>query len=148
MLNSGPYLLQAANDVMIKIKSIASDSQLSTENSGEPCPACQAQIPLQDDRSAVCPNGHVWSEQDPDLDASMALTNLFVARCSITSFILATPMVRTCTGCGRKAFLPVSQSDTCRNLLPPAVRDSWLAIDLLDAIRRCFFCGCNFVTLV
>ncbi|KAI0316777.1 putative zinc-finger of transcription factor IIIC complex-domain-containing protein, partial [Amylostereum chailletii] len=54
----------------------------------ENCPACGLAVPLDNITGAVCPNGHTWS------------------RCSITSFILSTPKVRTCLGCSRKAFLP------------------------------------------
>ncbi|TBU30572.1 putative zinc-finger of transcription factor IIIC complex-domain-containing protein [Dichomitus squalens] len=56
----------------------------------EPCPACNVPIPLSpaDPESAICANGHVW------------------ARCCITSYLLATPTVRTCIGCSRKAFQP------------------------------------------
>ncbi|RPD64172.1 hypothetical protein L227DRAFT_571740 [Lentinus tigrinus ALCF2SS1-6] len=56
----------------------------------ELCPACNGVVPLQsmDAEGAVCTNGHVW------------------ARCCVTSFLLATPMVRTCIGCSRKALLP------------------------------------------
>lgn len=93
----------------------------------EQCPACRAAVPLQDITSATCPNGHTWP------------------RCSITSFILSTPMVRTCMGCSRKAFLPPPTQDT--PWLPPAAR-SWLVEDLLNAVRRCFFCGASFVTLL
>ncbi|KAI0794108.1 transcription factor IIIC subunit delta N-term-domain-containing protein [Fomes fomentarius] len=60
----------------------------------EPCPACSSPIPLDPSGadSAVCPRGHVW------------------ARCCITSLLLATPAVRTCVGCSRKALLPPSVS--------------------------------------
>ncbi|KAI0741644.1 transcription factor IIIC subunit delta N-term-domain-containing protein [Daedaleopsis nitida] len=61
---------------------------------GEPCPACNTVIPPEspDAESAVCANGHVW------------------ARCCVTSLLLATPLVRTCIGCSRKALLPVTPS--------------------------------------
>ncbi|KAL1747153.1 transcription factor IIIC subunit delta N-term-domain-containing protein, partial [Schizophyllum fasciatum] len=54
------------------------------------CPACGAGVPLEGITTAVCPAGHTW------------------ARCSVTTFILSTPHVRTCVGCSRKALLPVS----------------------------------------
>ncbi|KAI0675674.1 putative zinc-finger of transcription factor IIIC complex-domain-containing protein [Trametes maxima] len=99
----------------------------------ELCPACHASIPLQDAESAVCVNGHVW------------------ARCCITALLLTTPNARTCVGCTRKAFLaapasgaPVQDS----GWLPNSARDSWVLRDLLEATRRCPFCGNNFVTLV
>ncbi|KAI0693750.1 transcription factor IIIC subunit delta N-term-domain-containing protein [Cytidiella melzeri] len=95
----------------------------------EPCPACHSLIPFVDLTSAVCPNGHHW------------------LRCSITSFILTTPMVRTCMGCTRKAFLPPRPGAPATSWLPVAAR-SWLVEDLLDAVRRCLFCGNSFVTLI
>ncbi|KAI0796220.1 putative zinc-finger of transcription factor IIIC complex-domain-containing protein [Abortiporus biennis] len=95
----------------------------------ETCPACNTEIPFTDLGEATCPNGHSWS------------------RCSITSFILSTPMVRTCCGCGRKAFLPLSHQSSGHNWLPTWAR-SWLVEDLLDATYRCLFCGNSFVTLV
>jgi len=97
----------------------------------ERCPACNAEVPLQDVTSAVCSNGHAW------------------ARCSITSFILATPMVRTCIGCSRKAFLPSSihnQSEV-QNWLPTAAQ-SWVVEELIEAVQCCLFCGNSFVTIL
>ncbi|KAJ3555131.1 hypothetical protein NM688_g2748 [Phlebia brevispora] len=107
------------------------DFDVTTNTLGldELCPACHAKVALHDITTATCPNGHVW------------------ARCSITSFILSTPMVRTCIGCGRKALLPPQSESPRRNVLPPAAR-SWLVEELLDAVQKCFFCGNSFVTLV
>ncbi|KAI0695325.1 putative zinc-finger of transcription factor IIIC complex-domain-containing protein [Cerioporus squamosus] len=130
----------------------------------EQCPACSGAVPLQsmDGDSAVCTNGHVW------------------ARCCVTSFLLATPMVRTCIGCGRKALLPpsaparaapepsssgdangsldypdarVGDPQAPPMLYPPGGIDGLpnaarFVQDLLDATRRCPFCGNNFVVLV
>ncbi|KAI0630592.1 putative zinc-finger of transcription factor IIIC complex-domain-containing protein [Trametes polyzona] len=99
----------------------------------ELCPACHAPIPLQDPENAVCPNGHVW------------------ARCCVTSLLLATPTVRTCVGCTRKALLPAPEDGAPvhdAGWLPNSARGSWVLRDLLDATRRCPFCGNNFVTLV
>ncbi|KAA1468914.1 hypothetical protein DENSPDRAFT_834407 [Dentipellis sp. KUC8613] len=97
----------------------------------EKCPACGVSVPLHDMYNAVCSNGHVWS------------------RCSITSFILSTPMVRTCIGCTRKAFLPSvpKTHDAGADWLPPAAR-SWIVQELLQAVRRCLFCGNSFVSVV
>ncbi|KAI0086304.1 putative zinc-finger of transcription factor IIIC complex-domain-containing protein [Irpex rosettiformis] len=100
----------------------------------ESCPACHALIPFTDHNSAVCSNGHHW------------------LRCSITSYVLSTPMVRTCTSCTRKAFLPPPVSGDSgpgftTPWLPIAAR-SWLVEDLLYAVRRCWYCENNFVTLV
>ncbi|KAF7377460.1 hypothetical protein MSAN_00167800 [Mycena sanguinolenta] len=72
----------------------------------ETCPACKAEVSLEDITRAVCARGHAWT------------------RCSITTFILSTPFVRTCVGCSRKAFLPLSRRDpaTTPNWLPEAGR--------------------------
>ncbi|KAJ7916764.1 putative zinc-finger of transcription factor IIIC complex-domain-containing protein [Mycena leptocephala] len=96
----------------------------------ESCPACMAEVPLQDITSAVCPRGHTW------------------LRCSITTFILSTPLVRTCVGCSRKAFLPLSSRDasTTANWLPEAGR-GWVVEELLEAVHRCLFCGNSFVSV-
>ncbi|PCH44432.1 hypothetical protein WOLCODRAFT_105111 [Wolfiporia cocos MD-104 SS10] len=130
---SAPDLAQESTELAHSLRSrFPENNALSDQNlsMNELCPACHASIPLplQKLGAAVCPNGHVW------------------AQCSITSFLLASPMVRTCIGCGRKAFLPPNH--TGNNWLPDDVRRSWLAVDILDATRRCFFCGSNFVTLV
>ncbi|KIJ65305.1 hypothetical protein HYDPIDRAFT_89000 [Hydnomerulius pinastri MD-312] len=96
----------------------------------ELCPACNIEVPLEDITQATCPNGHSW------------------ARCSVTSFILSTSMVRTCIGCSRKALLPVSQSSAAdENWLPIAAR-SWIVKELLEAVQRCLFCGNSFVGIV
>ncbi|KIP09279.1 hypothetical protein PHLGIDRAFT_505344 [Phlebiopsis gigantea 11061_1 CR5-6] len=95
----------------------------------EQCPACHAAVPLSDITTATCAAGHVW------------------ARCSVTSFILSTPMVRTCVGCKRKAFLAPPAGASSPSWLPPSAR-SWIVEELLHAARRCFFCGCSFVSLV
>ncbi|KAJ8588488.1 hypothetical protein M405DRAFT_740181 [Rhizopogon salebrosus TDB-379] len=93
----------------------------------ELCPACHAEVPLQDITGATCPNGHTW------------------ARCTITSFILSTSKVRTCIGCSRKALLPLPVSD--ESWLPLAAR-SWIVRDLLESVQRCLFCGNSFVEIV
>ncbi|KAJ7097604.1 putative zinc-finger of transcription factor IIIC complex-domain-containing protein [Mycena epipterygia] len=97
----------------------------------ESCPACKAEVPLQEITSAVCPNGHTW------------------LRCSITTFILSTPLVRTCVGCSRKAFLPLSSRDaaTTVNWLPEDGR-GWVVEELLEAVHRCLFCGNTFVSVL
>ncbi|KAF9220011.1 hypothetical protein BS17DRAFT_854039 [Gyrodon lividus] len=96
----------------------------------ELCPACHIEVPLEDIAQATCLNGHSW------------------ARCSVTSFILSTSMVRTCIGCSRKALLPVSQcSDADESRLPVAAR-SWIVRELLEAVQRCLFCGHSFVGIV
>ncbi|ETW79260.1 hypothetical protein HETIRDRAFT_478665 [Heterobasidion irregulare TC 32-1] len=97
----------------------------------ETCPACGIEVALDNIASARCANGHMW------------------ARCSITSFILATPMVRTCVGCTRKAFLPPGHPSVAERpaWLPPAAQ-SWVVEALLGAVRRCLFCGNSFVSLI
>ncbi|VDC03351.1 unnamed protein product [Peniophora sp. CBMAI 1063] len=120
-----------------------------TNDLEESCPACGLAVPYNDVSSATCPNGHRWM------------------RCSITSFILSTPMVRTCIGCTRKAFLPPIRKRTRKtgdneqmevdeapggaepdvSHLPPAAR-SWIVQELLQAATRCLFCGNSFVSLL
>ncbi|KAJ7705602.1 putative zinc-finger of transcription factor IIIC complex-domain-containing protein [Mycena rosella] len=90
----------------------------------EACPACAAEVPLQEITAAVCPNGHTW------------------LRCSITTFILSTPRVRTCVGCSRKAFLAGGG-----DWLPEAGR-GWVVEELLEAVHRCLFCGNSFVSVL
>ncbi|KAI0917842.1 hypothetical protein AcV5_002680 [Taiwanofungus camphoratus] len=131
--NSIPGLKEEADKLLNRARSNilqAESAAASDDGVYESCPACHARIQLEDISVAECPNGHVW------------------ARCSITSLILTTPMVRTCIGCGRKALLPLPQVPVGQNWVPEAARSSWLAQDLLEATRRCFFCGNNFVTLV
>jgi len=121
----------------------------------ELCPACGVEVPLTDIAVAVCSNGHKWS------------------RCSVTSFILSTTMVRTCVGCARKAFLPATrplyQQDQRGKLIQGegvtertvtstvgesgiesigSTRRGWVAQELLTAVRRCLFCGNNFAVLI
>ncbi|KAI9573929.1 transcription factor IIIC subunit delta N-term-domain-containing protein [Boletus coccyginus] len=96
----------------------------------ELCPACHTEVPLEDVTRATCPSGHSW------------------ARCSVTSFILSTSMVRTCIGCSRKALLPVSQSSAVDTSWLPAAARSWIVKELLEAVQRCLFCGNSFVGIV
>ncbi|EJD07659.1 uncharacterized protein FOMMEDRAFT_16290 [Fomitiporia mediterranea MF3/22] len=124
----------------------------------ETCPACSSPIPLENLLTAVCPMGHAW------------------ARCSITSFILSTPLVRTCSGCTRKAFLPPSSrvqnhnstaagdtlciasssAETMTSSAPPSTSNlwipeagrSWIVDELLEAARYCLYCGNRFVRIL
>jgi general transcription factor 3C protein 4 len=141
----------------------------------ENCPACGVEIPLADTASAVCSNGHRWREAFITFDVCplrLMHPSATPARCSITSFILAETMVRTCLGCARKAFLPAARSlyrpegerdvttdvrastrGTAENPvlaedLGAEHRPGWLAQELLKAVRRCLFCGNNFATLI
>ncbi|KAL4064044.1 transcription factor IIIC subunit delta N-term-domain-containing protein [Scleroderma yunnanense] len=96
----------------------------------EVCPACHIGVPLQDITQATCLKGHTW------------------ARCSVTSFILSTSMVRTCIGCSRKALLPMSQSSATDDSWMPLAARSWIVKELLEAVQRCLFCGNSFVGIV
>ncbi|KAH7920247.1 hypothetical protein BV22DRAFT_1021558 [Leucogyrophana mollusca] len=96
----------------------------------EVCPACHVEVPLQDITRAICPNGHTWG------------------RCSVTSFILATSAVRTCIGCSRKAFLPVSQGPSGDGEWLPVAARSDIVRELLEAVQRCLFCDNSFVSIV
>ncbi|KAK0457870.1 transcription factor IIIC subunit delta N-term-domain-containing protein [Desarmillaria tabescens] len=97
----------------------------------EPCPACGEELDTTSTAHPACPNGHLWD------------------CCTITSFIMATPMVRSCIGCKRKSFLPLSrQSRSAKlNWLPPMAQ-SWVVEELLEACKRCLYCGNNFVSIV
>ncbi|THH15736.1 hypothetical protein EW146_g4774 [Bondarzewia mesenterica] len=92
------------------------DAQGASFGLEESCPACGVVVALENISSACCSNGHVW------------------ARCSVTSFILSTPMVRTCLGCARKAFLPPGHRTAAERppWLPP-IAQSWVVEELLEA---------------
>ncbi|CAL1715200.1 unnamed protein product [Somion occarium] len=122
-------LATAVQEVFVTLNGRLPSQNLDVLSADELCPACHAPVPFNDINTAVCANGHSWQ------------------RCSITSFILSTPMVRTCLGCRRKAFMPRPRAATSPNWLPIPAR-SWLVEDLLEAVRRCLYCGNNFVTLV
>ncbi|KAK7435518.1 hypothetical protein VKT23_019640 [Stygiomarasmius scandens] len=103
------------------------------QNLNELCPACKVEVRLDNITTATCTNGHTWS------------------RCSVTTFILSTPHVRTCVGCTRKAFLPpssiVGHSTEEHTIMPPGAR-GWFVEDLLEAVHRCLFCGNSFVSVL
>ncbi|KAI0818913.1 putative zinc-finger of transcription factor IIIC complex-domain-containing protein [Irpex lacteus] len=124
-MNSG---ISEAAQLSEKLDKLALDAP-NTNVLEELCPACNAIVPFTDPATAVCANGHHWP------------------RCSITSYILATPMTRTCISCTKKAFLPPPTNGSGVSWLPAGAR-SWLLEDVLDAVRRCLYCGNNFVTLV
>src|SRR5882762_9932844 len=75
-------------------------------------------------------------------------TSSILARCSVTSFILATPMVRTCVGCSRKAFLPLSRKEPASPNWLPVAAQSWIVEELLEAVHCCLFCGNSFVSIL
>ncbi|KAH8104064.1 putative zinc-finger of transcription factor IIIC complex-domain-containing protein [Cristinia sonorae] len=119
-----------ARELSAKLSKPVSDGHdLNAIGPEELCPACHIAVPFQNTLTGVCVNGHTW------------------ARCSITSFLLPTPMVRTCVGCGRKALLPPTRDASRAHWLPVYARN-WVVEDLLDAIRRCLYCGNSFVTLI
>jgi len=91
----------------------------------ETCPACGVQVPLKDITMAVCDNGHSWP------------------RCSVTTFILSSPWVRTCVACSRKAFLPPSAHQEL-----PTIAQVWVVEELLEAVHRCLFCDNGFVSIL
>ncbi|PPQ73141.1 hypothetical protein CVT24_009134 [Panaeolus cyanescens] len=91
----------------------------------ERCPACNVEILLENPTHATCSNGHSWG------------------RCSITTFILSTPSVRTCIGCSRKAFLPPSVHPTL-----PEIAQGWVVEELLEAVNRCLYCNNRFIRVL
>ncbi|KAJ7095472.1 transcription factor IIIC subunit delta N-term-domain-containing protein [Mycena crocata] len=92
----------------------------------ESCPACHLSVYLEGGDEAVCARGHSWG------------------RCSVTTFISSTPMVRTCVGCTRKAFLPPSCRGPDGPSWLPASAQSWVVEEFLESVCRCLFCGNNF----
>ncbi|EDR10144.1 uncharacterized protein LACBIDRAFT_318182 [Laccaria bicolor S238N-H82] len=128
---SPPDLSQEGRDLAALVEGLTSNPSSPISNElNEVCPACKVEVPLQDITTAVCPNGHTW------------------ARCSITTFILSTPRVRTCVGCSRKAFLPVSAPNSPdHSWLPPTAR-GWVVEELLEAVHRCLFCNNSFVSVL
>ncbi|KAH9840069.1 transcription factor IIIC subunit delta N-term-domain-containing protein [Rhodofomes roseus] len=124
---SDPDVVKAAHVLSTKLSTTATHNDDLTLH--EPCPACHAPIPFQDAVNAGCPNGHMWT------------------RCSVTSCIIATPIIRACSSCNQKALLPLHRLAS-QAWIPDDVRNSWLAAELLNAARRCLRCGCNFVTLL
>ncbi|KAG7450657.1 uncharacterized protein BT62DRAFT_984993 [Guyanagaster necrorhizus] len=122
-------LLSEGQDISEKIKALFPNQ--ASNGFAERCPACQTEIPLEDITVARCPFGHIWS------------------RCSITTFILSTPYLRSCIGCTRKAFLPPSSSGVpaTGDWLPTTAR-GWVTEELLEAVHRCLFCGNTFVSVL
>ncbi|TEB30888.1 hypothetical protein FA13DRAFT_1754967 [Coprinellus micaceus] len=127
LTEEGRALSVATRDLLPKDPSGASGATEFTEQ----CPACHVAIPLKDITMAVCANGHHWS------------------RCSITTFILSTPWVRTCVGCSRKAFLPPSVSEATTGVVQlPVLAQGWVVKDLLETVHQCLFCNNSFVSLL
>lgn len=136
LADSPPSLQCAARDLMDAIGAVQppfiNDMRLRREVAmTEPCPACGEELDTTATTRSVCPNGHLWD------------------CCTVTSFIMATPMVRSCIGCKRKSFLPLSRQS--RQAVPnwlPLIAQSWVVEELLEASRRCLYCGNNFVSIV
>ncbi|KIJ96924.1 hypothetical protein K443DRAFT_133983 [Laccaria amethystina LaAM-08-1] len=127
---SPPDLSQEGRDLAALVQGLTSNPSLVSNELNEVCPACKVEVSLQDITTATCPNGHTW------------------ARCSITTFILSTPRVRTCVGCSRKAFLPVlAPKLPDHSWLPPTAR-GWVVEELLEAVHRCLFCNNGFVNVL
>lgn len=133
-------LCHTSGDILRREATAAADrmgirKEISTRNTKicEFCPACHVLIPVDFENEAVCENGHRWQ------------------RCSITSFILATPNVRTCVGCRRKTLLPGSlklPSDLEDQDLLPSLARSGFVNDLLEAVHWCIYCENRFVRLL
>ena len=114
----------------------------------EICPACGVQVPLKDITMAICDNGHSWRVFLFFLiifwfETTTKIRNTFLARCSVTTFILSTPWVRTCVACSRKAFLPPSVHKEL-----PTIAQAWVVEELLEAVHRCLFCNNGFVSIL
>lgn len=91
----------------------------------ELCPACCSEVLMGSaTTNGTCANGHQWG------------------RCSITSFLLSTPHLRTCVGCSRKALLPAASSPA--NVIQPEQARSWVVQAFLEASTWCLLCGNNF----
>jgi hypothetical protein len=121
---------------------------VSPETSPESCPACSADIPMAD--NAVCEKraclGSVEIVSFDVVDSHAESSAL--ACCSIISFVLSTPMARTCIGCSRKALSPIpspGREDKMVDWLPACMARCWLVDELLPAVCRRLFCGNSFV---
>lgn len=120
--------------IVQSITGTTSETFMSADAFKETCPACQEEVLLTDITKATCINKHSWG------------------RCSITTFILSTSYVRSCIGCTRKAFLPISSAvavdgQTPTNWLPEVGR-GWVVEELLEGINHCLFCGNSFVSVL
>ncbi|KAL0959812.1 hypothetical protein HGRIS_011494 [Hohenbuehelia grisea] len=127
-----PELHAESQALMIQLSTMGLydlSTPLSPQSLDERCPACGAEVPFNDISQAQCANGHVWK------------------RCSITSFLLATTAIRTCICCTRKALLPSALSESSHAGLCIG-GNSWVVQELIEAVRRCLFCGNSFVTVV
>lgn len=150
-----PDLAEEGKQLSVAIQPLIDSSTADKDKTGsdgvvtllnESCPACKVEVPFHDITTAVCNNGHTWGKSHSLLMITLLLSLshfLFIARCSITTFILSTPWVRTCVGCSRKAFLPQTANKDL-----PTIAHGWVVEDLLDAVHRCLFCNNGFVSVL
>lgn len=163
MLPGSPDSLRdGATRSLERLQATCGKQELAPTNLEERCPACSTPIPLADLITATCPNGHIWGTPCPffipaaakfsrSTDSDSAHVFFRVVRCSITSVILSTPMLRTCVGCTRKALLPPTQtlnSASGRPQMLPEASRCWVAEELLAACPRCLFCGNAFTRIL
>ncbi|KAF9935315.1 hypothetical protein BGZ67_003448 [Mortierella alpina] len=97
-------------------------SSITSFNSGrESCPACGAEVKLDNELKGTCANGHTWQ------------------RCSVTLQLIADFHPRTCSGCSRKVLM-VPASKTQPSPLHDSDTAPWLEVTL-RAMSVCGFCG-------
>lgn len=106
------------------LKAIKAGSDASLSSRRESCPACGADVKLENEDHATCTNGHAWK------------------RCAATSLIVSEFRPRTCQGCGRKS-LKCPELQSGNTLLPSSGASTWLGITLRAAML-CGFCGERF----
>ncbi|KAF9920692.1 hypothetical protein FBU30_009460 [Linnemannia zychae] len=112
--------------VLQEIKKGVLPAHISFETGREECPACVAEVKLEDLQVATCANGHTWR------------------RCSVTLLVIADFHPRTCLGCGRKTLM-VPDIQAGEPALPNTTATSWLEV-VLRAHSLCGYCGERFFT--
>lgn len=112
--------------VLQDIKKGTSSDCISFGAGREECPACDAEINLEDMQEATCENGHTWR------------------RCSVTLLVIADFHPRTCLGCGRKTLM-VPDAHADMSTLLGTTATSWLEV-VLRAHSLCGYCGERFFT--
>jgi len=113
-------------EILQGIKKGTKSDRISFEAGREECPACAAEIKLEDRLEATCANGHMWK------------------RCSVTLLVVADFHPRTCLGCGRKTLMvPDAQANV--SALQGTTATSWLEV-VLRAHSLCGYCGERFFT--
>lgn len=145
LLPGSPPGLAADAHLLADLETDASEKK--QDQITEHCPACAAEVPFVEITNARCTNGHSWCTAILLSFFATLADQTSVARCTVTTFLLATPMVRTCIGCSRKTFLPLSSRapDDTRNWLPTAAR-GWVVGEIIEAVSRCVHCGNSFVS--